>query len=148
MKENAGIYLNSDGPLPQRWHHLPVVFFSVKTGMAHCHNGGTIYPSTMKENVGICLNSDGPLPQRWLHLPVVVLLYGDTYAPKPRGNSLPAIRYEPHMKTSQSIAANCLRRIACGELPAANCLFFVKKTKDNRTWVADQEPVNMKRLEP
>ena len=23
-----------------------------------------------------------------------------------------------------------------------------KKTKDNRTWVADQEPVNMKRLEP
>ena len=51
-----------------------------------------------------------------------------------RGNSLPAIRYEPHMKTSQSIAANCL--------------FFVKKTKDNRTWVADQEPVNMKRLEP
>ena len=36
--------------------------------------------------------------------------YGDTYAPKPRGNSLP--------------------------------------TKDNRTWVADQEPVNMKRLEP
>ena len=30
-----------------------------------------------------------------------------------RGNSLPAIRYEPHMKTSQSIAANCLRRIAC-----------------------------------
>ena len=38
------------------------------------------------------------------------LLYGDTYAPKPRGNSLP--------------------------------------TKDNRTWVADQEPVNMKRLEP
>ena len=63
--------------------------------------------------------------------------------PKPRGNSLPAIRYEPHMKTSQSIAANCLWRIACGELPV-----FRKKTKDNRTWVADQEPVNMKRLEP
>ena len=64
--------------------------------------------------------------------------------PKPRGNSLPAIRYEPHMKTSQSIAANCLRRIACGELP----VFRKKKPKDNRTWVADQEPVNMKRLEP
>ena len=39
--------------------------------------------------------------------------------------------------------------IYCGELPAANWLFFVKKTKDNRTWVADQEPVNMKRpVEP
>ena len=46
--------------------------------------------------------------------PLIALYkYGDTYVPKPRGNSLPAIRYEPHMKTSQSIAANCLRRIAC-----------------------------------
>ena len=41
---------------------------------------------------------------------IALYKYGDTYAPKPRGNSLP--------------------------------------TKDNRTWVADQEPVNMKRLEP
>ena len=40
-------------------------------------------------------------------------------------------------------AANCLRQIACGKLPV-----FHKKTKDNRTWVADQEPMNMKRLEP
>ena len=39
---------------------------------------------------------------------------------------------------------NLLRRIACGELP----VFRKKKKKDNRTWVADQEPVNMKRLEP
>ena len=38
---------------------------------------------------------------------------------------------------------NLLLRIACGELPV-----FRKKTKDNRTWVADQEPVNVKRLEP
>ena len=74
-------------------------------------------------NVGICLNSDGPLPQRWLHLPVVVLLFLFCF-------------------THENIA------IYCGELPVANCLFFVKKTKDNRTWVADQEPVNMKRLEP
>ncbi len=44
--------------------------------------------------------------------PTLIALYnyGDTYAPKPRGNSLP--------------------------------------TKDNRTWGADKEPVNMKRLEP
>ena len=41
---------------------------------------------------------------------IALYKYGDTHAPKPRGNSLP--------------------------------------TKDNRTWVADQEPVNMKRLEP
>ncbi len=41
---------------------------------------------------------------------IALYKYGDTYAPKPRGNSLP--------------------------------------TKDNRTWVADQEPVNMKHLEP
>ena len=49
---------------------------------------------------------------------------------------------DPIRPTHENIA------IYCGELPAANCLFFVKKTKDNRTWVADQEPVNMKRLEP
>ena len=49
---------------------------------------------------------------------------------------------DPIRTTHENIA------IYCGELPAANCLFFVKKTKDNRTWVADQEPVNMKRLEP
>ena len=41
---------------------------------------------------------------------IALYKYDDTYAPKPRGNSLP--------------------------------------TKDNRTWVADQEPMNMKRLEP
>ena len=49
---------------------------------------------------------------------------------------------DPIRTTHENIA------IYCGELPAANCLFFVKKTKDNRMWVADQEPVNMKRLEP
>ena len=49
---------------------------------------------------------------------------------------------DPIRTTHENIA------IYCGELPAANCLFFVNKTKDNRTWVADQEPVNMKRLEP
>ena len=49
---------------------------------------------------------------------------------------------DPIRTTHENIA------IHCGELPAANCLFFVKKPKDNRTWVADQEPVNMKRLEP
>ena len=48
---------------------------------------------------------------------------------------------DPIQTTHENIA------IYCGELPAANCLFFVEK-KDNRTWVADQEPVNMKRLEP
>ena len=42
---------------------------------------------------------------------IALYKYGDTYAPKPRGNSLPAIRYEPRMKTSQSF--NCLRRMAC-----------------------------------
>ena len=48
--------------------------YNYRSTMAYCHNGGTIYRSTMKENFGICLNSDGPLPQRWLHLPLVVLL--------------------------------------------------------------------------
>ena len=44
---------------------------------------------------------------------------------------------DPIRTTHENIA------IYCGELPV-----FRKKTKDNRTWVADQEPVNMKRLEP
>ena len=46
----------------------------------------------------------------WKFILIALYKYGDTYAPKPRGNSLP--------------------------------------TKDNRTWVPDQDPVNMKRLEP
>ena len=45
---------------------------------------------------------------------------------------------DPIRTTHENIA------IYFGELPV-----FRKKTpKDNRTWVADQEPVNMKRLEP
>ena len=81
------------------------LYFFVKTGMAHCHNGGTIYRSTMKENVGICLNSDGPLPQRWLHLPRA------THCEQSDTNHTWKHR-------------NLLRRIACGELPV-----FRKKNK-------------------
>ena len=45
---------------------------------------------------------------------------------------------------SLSIYIYTSKEPACGELPV-----FRKKTKkDNRRWVADQEPVNMKRLEP
>ena len=88
-----------------------------------------IYTRALNPSVTQCLSAE------WR----VTTLFGKHRHIKPRGNSLSAIRYEPHLKTSQSIAANCLRRIAC---------FSYKKTKDNRTWVADQEPVNMKRLEP
>ena len=41
-----------------------------------------------------------------------------------------------------------LRGIACGEFPVFRKKQNKGQTKDNRTWVADQEPVKLKRLEP
>ena len=65
-----------------------------------------------------------------------------------RLTNLPVVPFSDQ-RDNNARTTHLLRGIACGEFP----VFRKKKntkgqTKDNRTWVADQEPVKLKRLEP